>query len=180
MFNWIKNLRPVSKPPTAPVSTLSNYRPPAARTLKDATSRYGAIQDGKWNDERKFMGIVCVPASISPYLINTATGQPTKNIYVNIDLAPALVMAFRLIEERGLQSRLKSYDGCLNIRTIRGSGILSTHAYGLAIDINAKGNGLGETPTIDPDLVKCFTDAGWSWGGTFRRLDGMHFQIAAW
>lgn len=180
MFNWIKNLN-LKRDKAAPdVPLPPAYTPPPARTLTQAQERYGVIQDGKWSNERKHMVLVPVPTQIQPHLINSATGQPTRNIYINADIAPALVKAFDLIIARGLQASLKSFDGCLNIRPIRGSTTLSTHAYGLAIDINAKGNGLGEKPTIDPALVKCFTDAGWSWGGTFHRLDGMHFQIAAW
>ena len=182
MFGWSKKLNVKREPAlkTAEAKLSADYKPPVARTLKAAEERYGVVQDGKWSNERKFMVLVPVPESIQPHLINSASGQPTRHIYVNNDAAPALVRALELVVARGLQNKLYSFDGCLNVRPIRGSRTLNTHAYGLAIDINARGNGLGETPTIDRELVKCFTDAGWSWGGTFNRLDGMHFQIAAW
>lgn len=181
MFNWIKKINLKRDPAIKSADVdLSSYKPPVARTLEAAQERYGVIQDGKWSNERKFMAVVPVPESIQPHFINTVTGMPTRNVYINSDVASALVKAFDLIVARQLQSKLQSFDGCLNVRTIRGSRTLSTHSYGLAIDINAKGNDLGQTPAIDPELVKCFTDAGWTWGGTFRRVDGMHFQIAAW
>lgn len=157
-----------------------DFVPPTPLTLTQAQARYGAIVDGEWPRESRFMGKVHVPFDLVPHLTNTATGRRTTGIYINLDLAPALEQALANVVSRGLHESLKSFDGSFNIRTIRGSNVISTHAYGLAIDINAKGNGLGEEPTIDRDLVKCFTDAGWTWGGTFSRRDGMHFQIAAW
>lgn len=179
MFRWIKKL--TTKRILEHVAELGyDYTAPVARTLRDAEERYGVIQNDKWSNERKFMTLVPVPESIRPYLINSSTNQPTNRIYINSDVAPALAAALDLVVARGLQSTLHSFDGCLNIRTIRGSRTISTHAYGLAIDINASDNGLGAVPAIDRRLVKCFTDAGWQWGGTFHRLDGMHFQIAAW
>lgn len=161
-----------------PVST---YTPPTPLTYAEAKSRYGDVDlsTKKWANEVKFMTQVRVPEGLKPYFINAFTKAPTSNIYINKDIAPALVQALSLIDLRKLHGHLKSYDGCLNVRVVRGTtDRLSTHSYGLAIDINANGNGLGETPSIHPDLVKCFTDAGWTWGGNFSRKDGMHFQIA--
>jgi len=30
---------------------------------------------------------------------------------------------------------------------------------------------------MSKELVSCFTDAGFDWGGTWERKDGMHFQL---
>jgi hypothetical protein len=75
---------------------------------------------------------------------------------------------------------LKTFDGCFNIRKQRGAASQSLHSWGIAIDVNAAWNGLGKaTSTYQHGFVKCFTDAGFDWGGTWKRLDGMHFQLAA-
>lgn len=154
-----------------------SYIPPKKLTMRQAEDKYGPIVNfSQWPCEKDYMCLVEIPESLKPYMINTATGEPTNRIYVNEDIAPALVYAMDLIISRGLQSKVKSFDGCLNVRKVRGGSTLSAHAYGLAIDINAAGNGLGEIPTISPELVDCFTDAGFTWGGTFKRKDGMHFS----
>jgi hypothetical protein len=31
---------------------------------------------------------------------------------------------------------------------------------------------------LSPGFVKCFTDNGFEWGGTWKRKDPMHFQLA--
>ena len=31
---------------------------------------------------------------------------------------------------------------------------------------------------MSPQLVKCFTDANFDWGGNWKTPDGMHFQLA--
>jgi hypothetical protein len=47
----------------------------------------------------------------------------------------------------------------------------------LAVDINAFENQLNQKPNISPQFVKCFTDAGLEWGGNWKRLDAMHYEM---
>jgi len=54
---------------------------------------------------------------------------------------------------------------------------MSIHCWGVAIDTNAAWNQLRMKPTMSELFVKCFTDAGFDWGGEWKRLDGMHFQL---
>ena len=107
-------------------------------------------------------------------------GAIPKRVYCNKLLQPLLHKAFQNIIERGLVDQVKTWDGCFQIRKQRGSIFsMSLHSWGLAIDLNAAWNGLGKKPTMSPALVKCFTDAGFEWGGNWKRPDGMHFQIAS-
>lgn len=105
-------------------------------------------------------------------------GAIPKKVYCNKDLKPLLERAFKNVNDRGLAAQVKTWDGCFNIRKKRGATSMSLHSWGLAIDFNAAWNGFGKPPTMSPELVKCFTDAGFDWGGTWSRPDGMHFQIA--
>lgn len=105
-------------------------------------------------------------------------GVIPKKIYCNKDMVKPLQLALKNIIERGLVKELKTWDGCFNIRKKRGLSSMSLHSWGLAIDINAAWNGLGKTPTMSYKLVQCFLDAGFEWGGTWTRKDGMHFQLA--
>ena len=101
-----------------------------------------------------------------------------KKIYCNKDMAKPLAAALANVVNRGLVGQIKSWDGCFNIRKKRGAGSLSLHSWGLAIDINAATNRFGARPSMSPELVKCFTDAGLDWGGAWGKPDGMHFQLA--
>jgi len=104
-------------------------------------------------------------------------GVIPKKIYCNRDLIASLTKALNNVIDRGLIEQIKTWDGCFNIRTKRGATSMSIHAWALAIDINAAWNGFGKTPTINNDLVKCFKDAGFDWGGDWSKPDGMHFQL---
>ena len=89
-----------------------------------------------------------------------------------------LMQDFSNLIERCYVNELKTWDGCFNVRKKRGLKSLSLHSWAIAIDVNAAWNGLGKEPTLSKGFVKCFTDAGFDWGGNWKnRLDGMHFQL---
>lgn len=55
---------------------------------------------------------------------------------------------------------------------------LSTHAWGIAVDINWTDNPPGALSSLDPELVAIFELHGFEWGGRWRQKDCMHFQFA--
>lgn len=119
----------------------------------------------------RFMTVWDVPS-------NLEHGHIPKKLYCSRDMVVPLERAFRNVIDRGLTEQIKTWDGCFNIRNKRGASTASLHSWGIAIDINAAWNGFGKTPTMSPELVKCFTDAGFDWGGLWSKPDGMHFQLA--
>jgi hypothetical protein len=109
---------------------------------------------------------------------NLEVGVIPKKLYCNRDLISPLSKALQALISTGKVSELKTWDGCFNIRRKRGLTSMSLHSWGIAIDVNAAWNGLNKTPTLTPGFVKCFTDNGFDWGGTWQRKDGMHFQLS--
>lgn len=139
-------------------------------------------------NEGKYMVLWKVPK----YIRKSIPTIPQR-IYCNYEMMVILECAFLNIIDNGLEKEVKTWDGCFNVRPVRGyekrfekllkegnietaMTLLSLHAWGCAIDINAAWNGLGKEPSMNKELVKCFTDAGFDWGGNFKRKDGMHFQ----
>jgi hypothetical protein len=109
---------------------------------------------------------------------NLEIGIIPKKIYCNRDMVDPLSKAFQSLITTGHVSELKTWDGCFNIRKKRGLTSMSLHSWGIAVDLNAFENGLNQTPKLSQGFVKCFTDNGFEWGGTWQRKDGMHFQLA--
>jgi hypothetical protein len=140
-------------------------------TATQCTRKYGDPTNIQF--ERTWMASWDIPADI-----NAGIPQLPNRLYCNKDIIPALEKAFRNLITRGISKEVKTWDGCFNIRKKRGLKTLSLHSWGVAIDINAAWNGLGKTPTLSEAFVKCFTDVGFDWGGTWVRKDGMHFQLA--
>jgi len=105
-------------------------------------------------------------------------GVIPKRLYCNKDIVTPLSLAFKNLIDRGFVSELKTFDGCFNIRKKRGLSSMSLHSWGIAVDVNAAWNQLNMTPKLSAGFVKCFIDAGFEWGGTWTRKDGMHFQLA--
>lgn len=104
-------------------------------------------------------------------------GVIPKKLYCNKDMVEPLKKAFKNLIDTGYVDELKTWDGCFNIRKKRGLTSMSLHSWGLAIDVNAAWNGLNKKPQLSAGFVKCFTDAGFLWGGNWKRLDGMHFEL---
>lgn len=154
-------------------------------TTTQAFKRYG----NPVKDEAKFMKLWDVPEQIE-------IGTLPNKVYCNKDLIVPLQRVFTAIVSSGRVDEIKTWDGCYNVRPVRGyekaynqlmaagkieeaMKLISMHAFGLAIDLNAAWNGLGKKPTLSKGLVQCFTDNGFDWGGNWARLDGMHFQLSS-
>ena len=146
-----------------------------------AVERYGAIDlsSRQWPDMDKWMVLVDIPKAFPNFTI-METGIPVTHISCNRDIASPLRRALDSVVVRGLANLLFTYDGCFCIRGVRGVvGALSTHSYGLAIDLNAQTNPLGATTfTKDAGVIECFQAEGFDWGGKFKRCDPMHFSYA--
>lgn len=130
-----------------------------------------------------------------PTLYNPIDAMP-KRIYCNRLMVQPLKEALINVSAAGVHQEIKTFDGCFNVRPIRGyekkfqdymlagkfekaMELLSTHAWACGIDINATWNRLGQKPTMSRRLVECFTSVGFDWGGFFERKDGMHFQLSS-
>lgn len=73
------------------------------------------------------------------------------------------------------------YAGGYNFRMMRGSSRLSMHSWGCAVDFDSARNSFGDTtPNFAniPAVLNAFAAEGWTWGGTWRKPDGMHWQAA--
>ena len=148
-------------------------------TSKQCISKYGMPYDDvatSVNESTLFEGAWMKSWDVPQYINDAIPCLPNK-IYCNKDFIAPLEIALRNVINRGLAGEIKTWDGCFNIRLKRGLSTLSLHAWAIAIDINASWNGLGKTPTMSKELVACFVDAGFEWGGNWTRLDGMHFQL---
>jgi hypothetical protein len=127
----------------------------------------------KYGDPTKESAMVLwdVPAELE-------IGVIPKRIYCNRDMIEPLTRAFSNLISTGCVTELKTWNGCFNIRAKRGNNSTpSLHSWGVAIDVNAAWNKMGQKPTLSNQFVHCFTEAGFDWGGDWRVQDGMHFQL---
>ena len=138
-------------------------------TSKQCFDKWGDPQTR--NDEGEYMVMFDVPTELE-------IGVIPKRLYCNSAIVEPLKKAFKNLIERGCVSELKTFDGCFNIRKKRGLSSMSLHSWGIAIDVNAFENQLNMIPKLSAKFVKCFTDAGFDWGGSWARKDGMHFQLS--
>ena len=102
------------------------------------------------------------------------------SVTCNRRLFGPLRRALRALERRGLSDVVDraDYAGCYAPRRIPGSGSLSLHAWGLAIDLNASANPRLGGSRQDRRLVRAMEDAGFTWGGRWPTVpDPMHFEL---
>ena len=94
------------------------------------------------------------------------------------DLFPPLRAAMQELVDRGLAHLVDGDDfgGCWAPRT-QGSAALSSHAWGIAVDLNVAGNHYGAEPTMPREVIEVMADHGFVWGGDWPVPDGMHFEL---
>jgi hypothetical protein len=113
--------------------------------------------------------------------ITTASVPLLGPVTCNRAMIPQLRGALAEVQRRGLGRLVHRDDfaGCYAARLIAGDPgpSIAHHAWGAAIDLNARANPFGARPTQDPRLVAIFERWGFIWGGRFLVPDGMHFEL---
>jgi len=101
-------------------------------------------------------------------------------------------VALELAKYPELKQYLENVGGTFNWRKIAGTNRLSTHSFGMTIDINVKYSNYwrwavknktanGKRPIIYKNriplkIVQIFEDNGFIWGGKWYHYDTMHFE----
>ncbi len=130
--------------------------------------------DPKW--EQQQLTFARLPFPI-PYVV--APHPLVTRINCHKKLADIFVQVFAEIQKQGFADKLVSYGGCFNFRTKRLSTKISTHSWGIAVDLNPETNQQGTAGNMDPQIIKIFQSFGFKWGGEFsgKSQDPMHFQF---
>lgn len=157
----------------APAAPLAPIRLPA-ETNAAMTAAYGAPSASP-----DYLDWFSFPGGARLY---SRSGQPLERHRCHRLVAARLTAA--LAEIHGLLGHEEYqrqgwhvYGGCHNYRPVRGGSRLSTHAWGVAVDLNPAENGLHSTrttfsaPAIDVMERHGFLSGGRAWG-----RDWMHFQ----
>ncbi len=129
----------------------------------------------QWEYEQ--LGMARLPL---PVFLAWDKSKTVEKIYCHRKMIPVFEDVFHKIHVAGLWSHVQNYGGCYNWRMKRTAAKLSTHCWGIAIDINPATNGLGTKGDQNQEVVDIFEDAGFSWGGRWTPLknrDDMHFQF---
>lgn len=105
-------------------------------------------------------------------------GGKMMNVTVHKLVAGKLKAAFEEIKAAGLSDEIKTFDGSFNDRAKRGGSSKSTHAWGIAIDINAGQYPMGTSASSTSPRYKQIAAIFAKYG--FHQLDNdpMHFQYA--
>jgi len=114
-----------------------------------------------------------------PFELRNGQGRPVSAIQCHRLIAPALQSAFEEIVARELAHLVNTFDGCFVPRHMGWDPRrpLSRHAWGIAVDLNARLCPYGSDARQDPRLVAVFQRHGFEWGGGWRVRDPMHFEV---
>ena len=128
--------------------------------------------------ERRYLGRTKLPFAIP---LSWDPAMKVRNLYCHKKLGKIFPAVFQAVDDAGLRSEIETYGGCFNFRSKRMGSKLSTHSWGIAIDLNPEQNGMGTNGTMSPAVVRIFRDYGFTWGGDWSgsSKDPMHFQFCS-
>ena len=130
--------------------------------------------DPSWQTD--FLALVALPfpLPLSWDMSRTVTAMTCHKL-----MASTFSDVFGGLQNSGLQEKLTSFGGCFSFRPQRTGTKLSTHSWGIAIDLNPESNAQGTAGNMDLGVVGVFRAAGFEWGGdwTGKVRDPMHFQF---
>lgn len=145
----------------------------APRGEADLIATFGDPRCAGWSTHN----LVLVPLP-SPIPLSFDVTKVATRCLVHRLVRDRFEAVFAALADTNLWRGLQTFGGTYSYRSIVGSSRLSTHAFGIAIDVDVLRNPLGKPPTLDPRVVEIFRAEGFKWGGDFKRPDGMHFQFA--
>lgn len=177
--------RDLAPPPAPPVPAAGPGALPPPHGLNAVLAAFGDIYaylradgslDPSWETDQ--LDRAQLPFAIP--LSWDRTKQVT-NLYCHRKLVPVFAGVFGEIRRRNLQGRVETFGGCFNFRAKRSGSKLSTHAWGIAIDLNPETNPMGKPGRMPESIVQTFRDFGFTWGGDWsgRSRDPMHFQYCS-
>lgn len=131
----------------------------------------------KWEIDN--MGFAQLPM---PLPLSWLPDKLVSKIYCHRFMVPIFTDVFAEIHRIGAFRFLQTYGGCYNWRTKRGQGKLSTHCWGISVDLNPVENGLGTYGNMAQEVVDVFKEYNFVWGGDWKPkayCDPMHFQYVS-
>ncbi len=115
-----------------------------------------------------------------PYQLRAAWDHSKKiaSIRCHYLLADRFQAVFESISSKDLGAQTCFLGGCYCFRQKRNGPGISTHSWGIAIDINPETNQHGKPGDMNPEIVETFKNFGFIWGGDWngKARDPMHFQ----
>lgn len=140
-------------------------------------------------------------------LLNEVYGKNEGEVSSNLTIVPAPYNGYQFNKRNGAAESLKAamvelkeiaktnnkvaalispVNGTFNYRVISGTGKLSPHAYGIAIDINSNPSDYWKWATREAgekrmmsypkELVETFENHNFVWGGKWGHFDILHFE----
>ncbi len=114
------------------------------------------------------------------FLVHRRVAEPLRRVAVRIKAA--------IKKDPGLRRFFRSTGGSFNWRHIAGTSALSSHGWGIAVDLGTKRADYWRYHTKNPDgpikwrnrypqaIVDSFEAEGFIWGGRWYHYDTMHFE----
>ena len=156
---------------------------PVPHGLNEIIATFGDIRDYVATDgkldlrwETDFLAKVDLPF---PLRLAWDLSQTITQMTCHRRMTGIYASVFASVRQHGLQARIASFGGCFAFRPQRTGSKLSTHCWGIAIDLNPGSNLQGSAGNMDRGLVEIFRNAGFQWGGDWegKNRDPMHFQF---
>jgi hypothetical protein len=174
----------VIEPPAPDGSTDNNISLATPNGLEEILATFGNIypfitEDGRldphWGSNH--LGRVPLPF---PIPLSWNPSHSITKLYCHKKLIEIFSEVFLRIEKKGLKNKIRTFGGCYNYRPKRTSGKLSTHSWGIGIDLNPETNPQGKPGDMHPGVVEIFQEFGFKWGGDWsgKSKDPMHFQFS--
>ncbi|MGH7788125.1 MAG: M15 family metallopeptidase [Candidatus Binatia bacterium] len=182
---------PITNGISAPSLSVRRRSNGTIRALLEAEIRaiFGDIHPAEGQGGRVILDAAWKASNIVQLATPLLAHSGTDSLAVHAKARDPLARAFEAIDDAGLGHLIITCDGTFVARHKgwNAARSLSSHTWGIAIDLNARWNGYGTEPAplgsvgSVRELVPHFEAQGFAWGGYFQPLnicDGMHFELA--